>query len=75
MLKNYKTVQDIDRENLANQWIDNDRFFTQWNGLPMRPQTPYYVLNLTGKSEFNLHRKKAVQNVMNVCAGERTCKM
>lgn len=41
LLKTYKTVQDIDRKNLANQWIDTDRLFTQWNGWPMSPQTPY----------------------------------
>lgn len=41
LLKDYKAVQDIDRKNLANQWIDSDRLFTQWNGWPMSPQTPY----------------------------------
>ena len=41
LLKTYRTVQDIDKSNLANQWIDTDRLFTQWNGWPMSPQTPY----------------------------------
>ncbi len=26
---------------IGDKWIENDRLFTKWNGLPMNAQTPY----------------------------------
>lgn len=28
----------------GDQWVENDRLFTQWNGKPMNPNTPYVFL-------------------------------
>ena len=41
MLKRYKAEQDEYAKQLGTKWQDNDRLFTQWDGTPMNPQTPY----------------------------------
>ena len=41
VLRNLKSEHDTMREELGNQWIENDRLFVQWNGKPMANNTPY----------------------------------
>jgi integrase len=41
LLKQYKEEQDSKKSKLGDQWIDKDYLFTQWNGEPMHPNTPY----------------------------------
>lgn len=40
-LKQYRTEQNKQRLKLGDQWQDNDRLFTQWNGEPIHPNTMY----------------------------------
>ncbi len=44
LLKAYKDEQDTERERLGSKWIDHDRLFVKWNGLPMNNGTPYLWL-------------------------------
>lgn len=44
LLKAYKDEQDAERKRLGSQWIDHDRLFVKWNGLPMNNGTPYLWL-------------------------------
>lgn len=44
LLKAYKAEQDKERIRLGTQWVDNDRIFVKWNGIPMNNQTPYWWL-------------------------------
>lgn len=39
LLKSYQVHQYKMRLNAGDQWIDTDRLFTQWNGLPIYPDT------------------------------------
>jgi len=39
VLKTYKKSQDIERESAGNLWKDSDFIFTQWNGVPLHPDT------------------------------------
>ena len=39
LLSEYKEWQDSNINNLGDQWHDTDRLFTQWNGLPIYPDT------------------------------------
>lgn len=41
LLKLYKEEQDREREKIGSKWIDHDRLFVKWNGLPMNNNTPY----------------------------------
>lgn len=41
LLEVYKREQDNKKDKLGNQWVDNGYIFTQWNGIPMHPNTPY----------------------------------
>lgn len=45
MLRNYKSEQEKYAEQIGDKWQDNDRLFTQWDGTPMNPQTPYEWLH------------------------------
>jgi len=40
LLHQYKVQQDNESLRLGSKWIDSKKIFTQWNGLPMFPQTP-----------------------------------
>jgi len=40
LLKKYKAWQDGERLECGDQWEDNDRLFTKWNGQPIFPTTP-----------------------------------
>lgn len=40
-LRRYRVQQSAERLKIGDQWIDNDRLFTAWNGAPMNPNTPY----------------------------------
>ncbi|MBP5604691.1 MAG: tyrosine-type recombinase/integrase [Ruminiclostridium sp.] len=42
MLRQFKAEQDRDREQTGDKWIDTDRLFVKWNGLPMHNNTPYF---------------------------------
>ena len=37
LLREYKSWQDSERERQGSKWVDTDRLFTKWNGLPMNP--------------------------------------
>lgn len=39
LLLEYKAWQDKRKEELGDQWEEHDRLFTQWNGVPIHPQT------------------------------------
>lgn len=41
LLKEYKLWQNEKRMAVGDQWQESDNLFTQWNGLPMSPSTPY----------------------------------
>lgn len=40
LLKQYKAWQNAERLECGDQWEDNDRLFTKWNGQPIFPTTP-----------------------------------
>jgi integrase len=40
LVRKHQEEQAAERERLGNKWVDNDRLFTKWNGLPMNYQTP-----------------------------------
>lgn len=37
LLKQFKSDQDAEAEQLGTKWEDRDRLFTKWNGAPMNP--------------------------------------
>ena len=39
LLREYKAWQDKRKAELGDQWQEHDRLFTQWNGVPIHPQT------------------------------------
>lgn len=41
MLGEYTEQQDKKKNQLGTKWEENDRLFTQWDGKPMNPNTPY----------------------------------
>lgn len=41
VLKHYKAEQSEVRLKVGDLWENHDRLFTQWNGKPMSPNTPY----------------------------------
>jgi integrase len=59
MLKEHKEEQDKERERLGGLWEDYDRIFTQWDGKPMCPHTPYNWLrkfcNKSGIPSYGIH--------------------
>ena len=45
ILEKYKREQAQERLRLGSKWVDSGKIFTQWNGLPMFPQTPSQWFN------------------------------
>jgi len=41
LLKRFKAEQEEEAKQIGSKWQDCDRLFTQWDGSPMHPQTPY----------------------------------
>ena len=41
ILEQFRAEQEKEKQRLGDKWVENDRLFTKWNGLPMNPQTPY----------------------------------
>ena len=41
ILEQFRAEQEKEKDRLGSKWIENDRLFTKWNGMPMNPQTPY----------------------------------
>ncbi len=41
ILEQFRAEQKKEKDRLGSKWIENDRLFTKWNGMPMNPQTPY----------------------------------
>ena len=41
LLKQYRVYQDKQKPNYGDGWVDTDRLFTQKDGEPMSPDTPY----------------------------------
>jgi integrase len=44
MLREYKDYQDKQREICGGSWVESDRLFTRWNGIPINPCIPYSYL-------------------------------
>lgn len=44
IIKKYKAWQEDYKASIGDQWIENDRLFTQWNGKPMNATAPYNFL-------------------------------
>ena len=44
MLRAFKEEQDTEVLRLGDKWVETDRLFTKWNGLPMNNNTPYFWL-------------------------------
>ena len=43
-LKRYREWQTGYKQSLGDQWIENDRLFTKWDGSPMHNRSPYKFL-------------------------------
>jgi len=43
-LKEFKEWQDKQKEICGGSWVETDRLFTRWNGVPMNPSMPYNYL-------------------------------
>ncbi|MDR1002078.1 MAG: site-specific integrase [Oscillospiraceae bacterium] len=58
-LKKHKAAQGLRREEIGDKWIKSNRVFTQINGLPMSPNTPYQklqkILKRNGLRSVSLH--------------------
>jgi integrase len=39
-LKRFREYQNRQKSDLGDKWIEHDRLFTGWNGLPMNPNSP-----------------------------------
>ena len=56
LLAKYKQEQDEYKANLGDKWQEHDRLFTQWNGKPMHPNTPYdWLKEFCEKNNFQFH--------------------
>ncbi len=44
ILKELKNEQDEEALRLGDKWVETDRLYTKWNGLPMQNGTPYFWL-------------------------------
>jgi integrase len=44
LLKHLKEVQTRMKEEVGDLWVEHNRLFTQWNGIPMHPNTPNNML-------------------------------
>ncbi|WP_017756794.1 tyrosine-type recombinase/integrase [Calidifontibacillus oryziterrae] len=44
LLKHLKEVQTRMKEEVGDLWVEHNRLFTQWNGMPMHPNTPNNML-------------------------------
>lgn len=52
-LRDLKLEQNEQRTKCGDQWIETDRLFTQWNGAPIHPNTPYsYLQKLCVKNDI-----------------------
>ena len=41
LLPKLKAEQEELKKNVGDNWVENDRLFTTWNGQPMHPNRPY----------------------------------
>ena len=48
-LKDFKEWQDQQRDIVGGSWVDTDRLFTRWNGVPMNPNAPAAYLKQLSK--------------------------
>lgn len=56
LLLKYKQYQDEYKLSLGDKWQEHDRLFTQWNGIPMHPNTPYsWLKSFCEKNGFQFH--------------------
>ncbi len=44
MLREYKDEQDMQALKCGDKWVEADRLYTKWKGLPMQNGTPYFWL-------------------------------
>ncbi len=53
ILEKFKAEQESEKVRIGDKWIENDRLFTKWSGLPMNPQTPYgWLKEFCGEHQF-----------------------
>lgn len=45
LLKRYRLEQNLQRLQCGDQWVDTDRLFVAWNGMPIYPSAPYNWLD------------------------------
>jgi integrase len=73
LLRQYQAHQAEYAESLGNQWHDNDRLFTQWNGLPMFTNSPslYFgrFCERHGLRYLNIHSIRHLNASIQVLAG------
>ena len=56
LLAKYKQYQDEYKLSLGDKWQEHDRLFTQWDGRPMHPNTPYsWLKEFCEKNGFQFH--------------------
>lgn len=59
LLKEYKVVQDREKEDKGESWVETDRIFIRANGSPMHPSTPYNwlkkILKKHNLEDINIH--------------------
>ena len=78
-LKKLKFENNSQRVHCGDQWVENDRLFTKWNGEPMHPNTPYWWLqkfcekeNLPFRGIHAFRHSFATQAIMNAKVDVKT---
>ena len=56
MLSGFRKAQQIESENVGDNWHESDRLFVKWDGRPMNPQTPYgWLKEICEQHDFPFH--------------------
>lgn len=73
LLRRHRINQMKQRFALGDKWIETDRLFTQWNGAPMHPNTPYSyfqkLLKKYGLPRVTLHSLRHTNATIMICSG------
>jgi integrase len=73
LLLRFREHQDRQRDDVGEKWIENDRLFTQWNGLPMGTNTPQLFLKRLckkiGLRYLNVHSMRHLTATLLINAG------
>ena len=77
LLLEYKQWQNYNIIELGDQWNDTDRLFTQWNGLPIYPDTvTYWFAKFIKKHDFphvTLHSLRHTNASLMIAEGADVC--